>query len=118
MTHIFTTQTTKCYPNGQICFKSIHCGSFVVINEWHSNGAKLRECIRRLDNLKFVGLRREYDNDGNLELEIPYSENGILHGVQKGYYPNGSLMYEMFYDNGTHTYTVDYECGDEDPTTP
>lgn len=105
---IFTTPTTRYHKNGRLAFESRHYGDLVIVNEWWPNGKKLRECVRNIKTLAFVGMRREYDGDGNIEIELPYNNEGKADGVQKGFYPDGRLAYEMFYENGKLIRKVEY----------
>jgi antitoxin component YwqK of YwqJK toxin-antitoxin module len=107
---IFRIPTTKYYANGQLKFESRHEDGLIVVKEWYPNGAKLRECFRDPKTLWFVGMRKEYDYNGNIEIEIPYSNDGTgkLQGVQRGFYPNGRVAYEMHYEYGNLVKQVQY----------
>ena len=50
-------------------------------------------CIER------SGIKKEYNENGELEYEIPFV-NGLKHGIVKLYYSNGKLREELPYFNG------------------
>lgn len=99
MTDIFTTETRKYHTNGNLAFESVHVGEFVVVNEWHSNGVKSRECMRRLGSLDFVGVRREFRPNGKMWCEMRYNEDGTLR-YNDMYDENQHITWEMVYMNG------------------
>lgn len=104
---IFTTPTKKYYPNGQLAFESRHEGNLIVINEWWSDGSKLRECFRNIKTLSFVGIRKEY-RAGILDLEINYNSEGNPDGIQRGYNADGTIACEMFWENGKMVKEIEY----------
>lgn len=108
MDECFTVPTTKYYANGRLKFESRHEGERVIVREWWPNGAKMRKCFRDRKTLRFVGMRTEYDQNGKLEIELPYNTDGNPHGVQRGYWPDGRVCYEMHYENGTLLRKVEY----------
>ena len=63
--------------------------------EWHCGTDRLktttpyRYCKRN-------GIKRVYDEQGNLIYKIPY-RNDLKEGIVKGYYPNGKRKYEVTY---------------------
>jgi antitoxin component YwqK of YwqJK toxin-antitoxin module len=105
---IFKEETILCHPNGQISFKSVHIGGLVDVKEWYSTGRTRSEYTRDLVTLKFVGIRKEYYENGNIQLEIPYNSDGLVHGIQRGYTLEGKLVYEMAYKNGVIVEKRDY----------
>lgn len=56
------------------------------------------ECKNEQDKIKGCVERMYYDN-GNLQYEIPF-KNGVKEGVEKWYYTEGNIMYEFPYTNG------------------
>lgn len=45
----------------------------------------------------YNGVRTIYFENGNIEIEEPYTENGQLNGIYKAYYPEGQLKIEKLY---------------------
>lgn len=109
---IFTIPTTKYYASGRLKFESRHEDGLIVVNEWYPNGEKLRECFRDMKTLKFVGMRKEYNHIGIINREIPYNTNGELDGIERGYYPDGRVKYELHHKNGKIVKQVMYDDTD------
>ena len=54
-------------------------------------------CKQETDNKKFVVVK---DEKGNVESEINYINDTLMHGLAKYYYKNGNLKVETYYDSG------------------
>ncbi|WP_394966090.1 toxin-antitoxin system YwqK family antitoxin [uncultured Helicobacter sp.] len=58
---------------------------------------ELQECKNERDKISGCVEKAYYEN-GNLRYEIPY-KNGEIHGVEKWYYENGNLRLEIPFEN-------------------
>lgn len=47
-----------------------------------------------------VGLHKKYYNNGNLEFEKHYNNDGQLHGFSTSYHPDGTVLILTIYSNG------------------
>lgn len=64
---------------------------YINNTEKYSNGQFINE---------FIGnTRKGYYFNGKLRIEEQYNKDGLLHGYQKGYDPDGTLCYENNYIN-------------------
>lgn len=51
------------------------------------------------DSQEFIGDYKQWYYDGTPKGTVRFNDEGILHGVSIGYYPNGQLQLEHNYDN-------------------
>lgn len=92
-----TTYTQrKYYENGNFLKVDIRKNREQFIEDYASNGIKIRE--RKLLDGKLHGRFLELDSTGQIKVDINY-QNGIRHGTYK-IYNNAVLSYEATYENG------------------
>ena len=65
---------------------------------YRDNG-NIFEMISKNESGQLDGIQKGYYSNGQLYSEH-YYENGLKEGIQKGYYSNGQLKYEEYYENG------------------
>ena len=51
-------------------------------------------------NGKLVGPFKTYHENGQLQSEGTFKDDGINHGLTRTYYENGQLQYEVMYKDG------------------
>ena len=62
------------------------------------NASELKTCKSEEDE-KVGCIDKEYYENGNLKIEVPY-KNGVIEGIEKWYYENGNIASEIPFMNG------------------
>lgn len=93
---VSTYTQRKYYENGNLLYVDIRKNREQFIEEYASNGIKIRE--RKLLDGKIHGRFLELDSTGQIKVDINY-QNGIRHGTYR-VYNDAVLRYEATYENG------------------
>jgi antitoxin component YwqK of YwqJK toxin-antitoxin module len=126
---------TSYHANGQLkqYLEIVNGRAFGTYREWYSNsnlkvqatiiGGEADITMAAEKTWLFDGLSQAWDEDGNLEAQIPY-ERGVLQGVSTYYHPNGTIwktvpfvndqiqgLYSIYLNDESLLSTAEYKNG-------
>jgi len=106
---------TTWYQNGHVARQEEQKGQLREVREYYDNGQLSREATlnptlnQNYSGNAWVGVEKQYHENGKLGAEIHYTDKGQRQGVTEYYYANGQLANKETWDNGVLQQKITYD---------